>query len=106
MQLQEIERKLLESRGKVKAETANVSAARSELLGKQSDRQAYLHKAEADVRYYVGALENAKSEVSKAEKEQFEMQSKVARQTTQEIVPPFDGYLVHLSPNSGSQMVK
>lgn len=104
--LQEIERKLLESQGKVKEETANVSAARAELLGKQSDRQAYIHKAEADVRYYEGTLDKAKSEVSKAEKEQFEMQSKVARQSTQEIVAPFDGYLVHLSSDFGSQMVK
>jgi multidrug resistance efflux pump len=104
--LQEIERKLLESQGKVKEEIANVSAARAELLGKQSDREAYIHKAAADVRYYEGALDKAKSEVSKAEKEQFEMQSKVARQSTQEIVAPFDGYLVHLSANSGSQMVK
>lgn len=104
--LQEIERKLLESQGKVKEETANVSAARAELLGKQSDRQAYIHKAEADVQYYGGALDKAKSEVSKAEKEQFEMQSKVARQNTQEVVAPFDGYLVHLSANIGSQMVK
>lgn len=104
--LQEIERKLLESQGKVKEETANVSAARAELLGKQSDRKAYIHKAEADVRYYEGALDKARSEVSKAEKEQFEMQSKVARQSTQEIVAPFDGYLVHFNSDFGSQMVK
>lgn len=104
--LQEIERKLLESQGKVKEEKANVSAARAELLGKRSDREAYIHKAAADVRYYEGAPDKAKSEVSKAEKEQFEMQSKVARQNAQEIVAPFDGYVVHLSANSGSQMVK
>jgi multidrug resistance efflux pump len=104
--LQEVERKLLESQGKVKEETANVSAARAELRGKQSDREAYIHKAAADVRYYEGALDKAKSEVSKAEKEQFEMQSKVERQNAQEIVAPFDGYVVHLSANSGSQMVK
>ncbi len=104
--LQEIERKLLESQGKVKEETANASAARAELLGKRSDREAYIHKAAADVRYYEGALDKAKAEVSKAQKEQFEMQSKVARQNAQEIVAPFDGYVVHLSANSGSQMVK
>lgn len=104
--LQEIERKLLESQGKVKEETANVAAARSELLGKQSDREAYIHKAAADVRYYEGSLDKAKSEVSKAEKEQSEMQSKVARQNAQEIVAPFDGYVVHLTSNFGSQMVK
>jgi multidrug resistance efflux pump len=104
--LQEIERKLLESQGKVKEETANVSASRAELLGKRSDREAYIHKAAADVQYYEGALDKAKSEVSKAEKEKLDMQSKVARQSTQEIIAPFDGYLVHLSANIGSQMVK
>jgi membrane fusion protein, adhesin transport system len=104
--LQEIQRKLLESEGKVKEETANVSAARAELLGKRSDRQAYIHKAEADVQYYGGALDKAKSEVAKANKEQTEMKSKVARQNTQLVVAPVDGYLVHLSANLGSQMVK
>ena len=104
--LQEIERKLQESQAKVKEETANASAARAELMGKKSDREAYIHKAEADVQYYAGALDKAKSEVSKAEKEKFEMESKVSRQSTQEIIAPFDGYLVHLSANVGSQMVK
>ncbi|MDA1231993.1 MAG: HlyD family efflux transporter periplasmic adaptor subunit [Planctomycetota bacterium] len=104
--LQEIERKLLESQGKVKEETANVSAARAELLGKRSDRQAYIHKAEADVQYYGGALDKAKSEVAKANKEQTEMKSKVARQNTQLIIAPVNGCLVHLSANLGSQMVK
>ena len=75
-------------------------------MGKRSDREAYIHKAEADVQYYGGALDKAKSEVSKAEKEKFEMESKVSRQSTQEIIAPFDGYLVHLSANVGSQMVK
>jgi multidrug resistance efflux pump len=104
--VQEIERKLQESQAKVKEETANASAARAELMGKKSDREAYIHKAEADVQYYAGALDKAKSEVSKAEKEKFEMESKVSRQSTQEIIAPFDGYLVHLSANVGSQMVK
>ena len=104
--MQETERKLQKSQAKVKEETANTSAARAELMGKQSDRQAYIHKAEADVQYYGGALDKTKSEVSKAEKEKFEMESKVSRQSTQKITAPFDGYLVHLSENVGSQMFK
>jgi multidrug resistance efflux pump len=104
--LQEIERKLLESRGKVKEESANLSAARAELMGKQSDREAYIHKAAADVSYYEGALDKAKAEVSKADKEMHDMESKVARQNTQQIIAPFDGYIVHLSSNGGSQLVK
>ncbi len=104
--LQEIDRKLQESQGKVKEETANVSAARADLRGKQSDREAYIHKAAADVGYYEGALDKARGEVSKAEKEMREMESKVARQNTQQVTAPFDGYIVHLSSNGGSQLVK
>ncbi len=104
--VQEIERKLLESRGKVREETANVSAAKAELLGKKSDREAYIHKAAADVNYYQGALDKAKSEVSKAEKDLEDMRSKQAKQDTQIITAPFDGYIVHISANQGTQLVK
>jgi multidrug resistance efflux pump len=103
---QETERKLLESQAKVREETANVSAAKSDLIGKQNDRLAYIQKAAADVRYYEGALDKARAEVAKAEKELFEMQSKVARQDTQKIVAPFTGYVVEISPNIGTQLVK
>lgn len=104
--LQEIERKLLESKGKVKEEMANLSAAKADLMGKESDREAYIQKASAEVNYYEGALDKAKGEVSKAEKEMREMESKVARQGTQVLTAPFDGYIVQLSPNSGAQLVK
>ena len=103
--LQEIERKLLESQGKVKEESANLSAARAELMGKQSDREAYIHKAAADVSYYEGALDKARAEAEKADKELNDMKSKVARQD-QLITAPFDGYIVHISSNGGSQLVK
>lgn len=104
--LQETERKLLESQAKVREETANLSAARAELTGKQNDRLAYIQKAAADVAYYQGALDKARAEVSKAEKEVFEMQSKVARQDTQRIVAPFSGFVVEISPNIGTRLVK
>jgi multidrug resistance efflux pump len=105
--LQEIQRKLQESEGKVKEESANLSAARAELMGKQSDREAYIHKAAADVSYYAGALDKARAEVQKAEKELHDMENKVARQNTQlMITAPFDGYVVQISSNGGSQLVK
>jgi multidrug resistance efflux pump len=103
---QEIERKLLESEAKVREEMANVSASKSDLTGKQSDRLAYIQKAAADVSYYEGALDKALSEVAKMEKEQAEMQSKVARQSTQIINAPFDGYVVEFNPNMNTQLVK
>ncbi len=104
--LQEAERKLNESKAKVREEMANVSAAKSDLQGKQNDRLAYIQKAEADVRYYEGALDKARSEVAKVEKERLELQSKIARQDTQLVTAPFDGYLVEINPNIGSQLVK
>jgi multidrug efflux pump subunit AcrA (membrane-fusion protein) len=104
--LQEIERKLQESEGKVKEESANLAAAQADLRGKESDREAYIHKASAEVKYYEGLLDKARGEVSKAEKDEREMESKVARQNTQEINAPFDGYVVQISSNGGSQMVK
>jgi multidrug resistance efflux pump len=105
--LQEIQRKLAESEGKEKEEMANLSAARADLRGKKSDREAYIHKAAADVSYYEGALDKAKAEVSKADKELHDMENKVARQNTQlMITAPFDGYVVHISSNGGSQLVK
>jgi len=104
--LQEAERKLNESNAKVREEMANVSAARSDLQGKQNDRLAYIQKAEADVRYYEGALDKARAEVAKVEKERLELQSKIARQDTQLVTAPFDGYLVEIGPNIGTQLVK
>ena len=104
--LQESERKLMESLAKVREETANFSASRSDLEGKQNDRLAYIQKANADVRYYEGALDKSRSEVAKMEKERLEMQSKIARQSTQIVLAPFDGYLVEISPNIGTQLVK
>lgn len=104
--LQEVERKLQEAQAKVLEETANYSAAQSDLVGKKSDREAYIHKAEADVQYYEGALDKARAEVAKAEKERFEMESKVARQRAQLITAPINGYIVHISSNVGTQMVK
>jgi multidrug resistance efflux pump len=104
--LQESERKLMESQAKVREETANFAASRSDLEGKQNDRLAYIQKANADVRYYEGALDKSRSEVAKMEKERLEMQSKIARQSTQIVLAPFDGYLVEISPNIGTQLVK
>lgn len=104
--LQEVERKLLEAQGKVREEKAHVSAAEAELLGKESERHAYIQKATADVSYYEGALDKARGEVSKASKEKHEMESKVARQQTQTVTAPFDGFVVHISPNFGTGLVK
>lgn len=118
--LQEIERKLAEASGKVAKAEAYVKAAQAELRGKQRDREAYLQKADSEVQYATAVLDKSLGDVSKeqsnlakyvqesnkAEKEFREMQIKVARQDSQVIEAPFDGVIVAISANSGSQMVK
>jgi adhesin transport system membrane fusion protein len=106
--LQEIERKLLESQGKVKEESANLSAARAELMGKQSDRERPIFtKPPLTSATMKARWTKREQKLSKADKELHDMESKVARQNTQQITAPFDGYIVHISSsNGGSQLVK
>jgi len=104
--VQETERKLNESNAKVREEMANVSVAKSDLQGKRNDRLAHTQKAEADVRYYEGSLDKARAEVAKVEKDRLELQSNIARQETQLVTAPFDGFRVEIGPNIGIQLVK
>lgn len=104
--VQEAERKLLEAQGKIREEQANLSGAEADLRGKESDRKAYISKADAEVSYYRGTLDKSKGEVSKAKKDLLEIESKVAAQGTRFVEAPFDGYVVQLSANAGSGMVK
>jgi hypothetical protein len=51
-------------------------------------------------------LDKARAEVSKAQKELREMESKNAGQQTRIITAPFDGFVVHINPNIGSGVLK
>ena len=118
--LQEIDRKLTESQAKVRRAEAYVEAARSELEGKQRDRAAKIEKAQVDIDYAQaelrkangdvskseGAIAKAQQELNKAEKEVLDMEVKVARQKSQVITAPFDGYIVQINPNMGTAVLK
>ncbi len=118
--LQEIERRLLEAEGKVRKAQAYVESAEAELKGKKRDREASIQKADAEIQYYTAMLDKSRGDVSKLEsslakaeqnvnkneKEFVEMSIKVNRRNEQIIEAPIDGFLVQLSANSGSQMVK
>lgn len=118
--LQEVERKLTEAQAKVLRATAYVEAAQSELEGKQSERLAKIEKAQVDVDYAEAALRKARGEVSKAEsdvakansvvnkaeKELLDMEVKVARQQNQVVKAPFAGYVVKITPNLGTAVLK
>ncbi|GIW97078.1 MAG: hemolysin D [Pirellulaceae bacterium] len=117
---QEVARKLNEAQAKVSQAEAYVAAAVAELQGKQRDRLAKIEKAQADVDYAEAMLRKARADVSKAEsdvakaeqelnkanKELLESQAKLARQQSQFITAPFDGYIVSIRPNLRTAMLK
>ncbi len=118
--VQEVERKLTEARRKVDQSQDYVEAAKSELLGKIQDRLAYIQKAQVDIDYAQATVQKALGDVAKAEssiekarqelntkeKELLDMQTSVSRQDTQRIDAPFNGYLVQITPNIGTGILK
>lgn len=117
--LQEVERKFSESRSKVQRAKAYVASAEAELEGKRRERSAKIQKAQIDIDYAEATLRKATGDVSKAvgdiakasqglnkaSKEVVDMEVKVARQE-QLVTAPFDGYVVKISPNLGTAVLK
>lgn len=117
---QEVERKLTEAQAKVRRAEAYVGAAVSELEGKQRERAAKIEKAQVDIDYAEAALRKARADVSKAEsdvakaeqelnkaeKDLLDMEVKVARQESQIIRAPFDAYVVQITPNLQTAILK
>ena len=120
LKFQEVERKLTEAKAKVKRAEAYVSAAKSELEGKERDRVAKIEKAQvaidyakAEVRKANQNVEKAKGDVAKAEEMLtktknylVDMDVKVARQKSRKIPAPFDGIVVQITPNMGTGVLK
>jgi multidrug resistance efflux pump len=114
------ERKFLEAKAKVDKAKAYVASAKNNLTEKERDRDAKEQKAQVDIDYAQASLEKAKGDVAKAEsdvakaeselgkarKALSEIQTKMARQESQTIVAPFDGFLTQITPNQGSQVLK
>ena len=118
--LQEVNRKLKEAASKAKGAEFYYGAAKDELSGKQSERTAKVEKAQAEIDKTKAMLRKANGDVSKAEsdiaksqqelnkveKELLDMQVKVSRQESQVIKAPFDGYIVQITPNLGTAILK
>jgi multidrug resistance efflux pump len=120
LKFQEAERKAVEAKAKVRKAAANIEGAKRELEAKQADRDAKEQKSRAEIEYAQAALRKSRgdvakaesdiaksqAEISKAEKELLEAESKLARQRNQQIIAPFDGFIVQIYPNQGSQVLK
>ena len=118
--VQEVEAKLNSALAKVKKAKADVAAAEKDLDGKRKDREAYIHKAQVDIDYAhglyqksladaskaEGEIAKAQSELAKAEKELREMERKIAVQSNQLLTAPLDGFVVQITPNFGSAILK
>jgi multidrug resistance efflux pump len=118
--LQEVEREVSEAKAKINRSDAYVAAAQAELEGKKRERQAKIEKAQIDIDYAIANLRKAEGEVStaesdiaksqqgqnKAEKELVDMEVKVARQQSQVVTAPIDGFIVQITSNTGSDIVK
>lgn len=120
VKLQLAERKFLETTAKVEKANAKIQAAQNDLIGKERDRDAKEQKAQAEIDYAAAQLEKARGDVAKAESEMakartevekarkslLETQTKQARQQSQTVEAPFDGFLTMITPNQGSKILK
>lgn len=117
---QKAEQKYLETKAKVASAREYIEEAKNNLNQKVRLRAAKeqeaqikiddaltkLQKAQAEVGKASAAVSKAATELSKAQKSRLEMETKVARQSSQEIRAPFDGTLMDIIANQNSQNVK
>ncbi len=120
LKFQEAERKFKEAEAKVAKAAAYVQAAKDELTAKQRDREAKAQKAQVDIDYAIALFGKAKGDVAKAEsdvakanadlnkaeKDLTDMEIKVARQNSQVVTSPMDGFIVQIAANQGGRMLK
>jgi len=120
LKFQEAQRKLKEAAAKVEKSKAYVRAAENDLSSKRSYRQAQEQKAQVDIDYATAMLRKAIADVAKAEsdvakaqsdltksqKDVFESETKVARQRSQSLHAPFDGFVTRITPNQSSKLLK
>ena len=120
LKYQEAERKWKEAQAKVAKADAYLEAARQDLEAKQRDRDVKTQKAQIDIEYATAALRKGSSDISKAENEVAKVRSeltkaekdlldtrvKVARQRSQSVYAPFNGFLVQIPPNQGGRIIK
>lgn len=120
LKFQQAEQKFNEATAKVAQAVADLEGARSALSEKERDRDAKEQKAQADIEYAIstlnkaegdvakgeGSIAKASSDLQKAKSEMFKAETAIARQDTQFINAPFDGFLTKIMPNQGSSLLK
>ncbi len=114
------ERKYREAEERVGRAEAFVDAAKSDLEGKQSERDAAISRAQLDIDLAKarvdsfrgeisraeGAVESARQSFKNAEQSILNLETIIARQQNQTLVAPFDGFIVKITPNMNTAVLK
>lgn len=106
LEFQVAERKWREAAAKVKQAEAYVQAARNELEAKRAERIQKEREAQAKVDAARAYQQDAEGEIAVASKELADIQVKIARQESQKVYAPQDGFILRLLVNPGADMVK
>lgn len=114
----EAQRKLTEAQAVLAAAKAVIQSAENDVVEKQNAGDAKRLQAQADVEYYKGLVAkaeiestrangevaNAQADLAKAHKELMDLETKLARQESHQIIAPFDGVVTQLT--GPEQLVK
>ncbi len=116
--LNEAQRKLIEAEAKLSEAKAVIQSAENDIAEKQNDGDAKRLQAQADVEHYKGMLAKAEvetimangevakaqAELAKAQQELTDLETRLPRQESQQIIAPFDGFVTQLT--GPGQLVK
>lgn len=100
------EQKYQEGVAKFQKAEAGLEAAKIDMEAKKSYLAEVKAKTQAEIRKAEAEVQKALGKVAEAEKERQEIQVKVRRQRTQEVLAPRDGTILRLLVNQGTEQVK
>jgi multidrug resistance efflux pump len=101
------EREWKEAVAKVEKAKADLEGAKDEEQAKRKEREAKSREASAKIESANAQQQKAEADVAKARKQVSEIEVKVARQNSQVVTAPVDGFILRLYvANQGAQLVK
>ena len=100
------ERKYREAEAKVTQAQAYLASARNELMAKEAELEQKSREAQAKIDSARAYLQDAEGEVQVTSKDLADSRIKLARQQSQIVRAPQDGYILRLHVNPGAEMIK
>jgi len=106
LKMQLAERKWKEAAAKVSEAEANLKAAQNEEQAKRNERSAKEREAQAKVDSSLALLRKAEADVAKVEKTLNEIEVKIAKQRSQVVKAPQEGFILKMLVSQGGKYVK